>query len=30
LKRTGRWVLKSFPDVRRDFQKAREILKRFA
>jgi hypothetical protein len=30
LKRTGRWHLQSFPNVRRDFQKAREIIKRFA
>lgn len=29
LKRTGRWTLQSFPDTRRDFAKAREILRRF-
>ena len=29
LKRTGKWVLQSFPDTRKDFAKARDILKRF-
>lgn len=29
LRRTGRWTLQTFPDTRRDFAKAREIVRRF-